>query len=73
IALKQQSLPSLRRLCLDWCDHLQNCDGLTGLTSLQHLQVLECPKLTIHDLHSLELKTLVIENIFDPESEDDET
>lgn len=72
IALKQQSLPSLRRLCIDWCDRLQNCDGLTGLTSLQHLHVLECPKLTIHDLHSLELKTLCVQNIFDPESEDDE-
>jgi len=72
ISLEQQSLPSLRRLRIDWCDHLQYCDGLTGLTSLQHLEVMDCPKLTIHDVHSLELKTLIITNMFEDESENNE-
>ncbi|TVU21962.1 hypothetical protein EJB05_31634 [Eragrostis curvula] len=72
ISLEQQSLPSLIRLRLHWCDCLQYCDGITGLTSLQHLEVLECPKLTIHDVHSLKLKTLVIQNMFEDESENNE-
>ncbi|KAF8694034.1 hypothetical protein HU200_038484 [Digitaria exilis] len=56
IPLKQQSLPSLARLRLSNCNDLQYCDGLVTLTSLEHLEVWNCPKL---NLPPLQLKTLI--------------
>lgn len=57
IPLKQQSLPSLTRLRLSNCSELHYCDGLATLTSLEHLEVWNCPYLY---LDPPELKTLTI-------------
>lgn len=62
LSLKQQSLPSLTKLSLRECPHLQYCGGLSGLTSLQHLEVRGCPKLPIISLHPPQLETIIVED-----------
>ncbi|XP_066339957.1 putative disease resistance RPP13-like protein 1 [Miscanthus floridulus] len=62
IPIKQQSLPSVTRLCINKCSNLQYCDGLASLTSLEHLEVGECPKLPIDDLLPPQLKTPTVED-----------
>lgn len=62
IPIKQQSLPSVTRLCINKCPNLQYCDGLATLTSLEHLEVGECPKLPIDDLLPPQLKTPIVED-----------
>ena len=62
LPIKQQSLPSITRLCINKCPNLQNCDGLASLTSLEHLEVGECPKLPIDDLLPPQLKIPIVED-----------